>query len=129
MNAIVTVLLLFVAAGCCRSIEPFKGTRTYNLATDADRYDRYERVLIGLRSSEGLKLDPAVLRDVREVLLREENEAKAPTDPNTVAIHLGKPMQSRHIAELLYRQRPPSAGATKPAPARTLLHRGQHRVR
>ncbi|XP_050094040.1 uncharacterized protein LOC126576778 [Anopheles aquasalis] len=125
MKTIVTILLLFIVASYCRSIEPFKGTRTYNLATDADRYDRYERVLIGLRSSEGLKLDPAVLRDVRDVLLREENQSKAPTDPNTVAIHLGKPMQSRHIAELLYRQRPPTPSV--PSASGALMHRG-HRA-
>ncbi|XP_052859740.1 uncharacterized protein LOC128266989 [Anopheles cruzii] len=106
MRATVIVLILFAAA--CRSIEPFKGTRTYNLETDEDRYGRYERVLVGLKSSEGLnQLDPGLLQRVREVLLDEENHTGPEMVGNghTVAIHLGQPRQSQHVAELLYRER------------------------
>ncbi|XP_058066223.1 uncharacterized protein LOC131215843 [Anopheles bellator] len=106
MRATVTILILLAAA--CRSIEPFKGTRTYNLETDEDRYGRYERVLVGLKSSEGLdQLDPALLQRVREVLLDEENRPGPEMAGNghTVAIHLSQPRQSQHVAELLYRER------------------------
>ncbi|XP_053676773.1 uncharacterized protein LOC128726949 [Anopheles nili] len=101
MKATVSPLLLvLVLVGTCRAA-PFKGTRTYNLETDADRYGRYERVLLGLRSSEGLRVDPALLEEVRQVLVQEEKQDTS----GPVEVRLYQPLQSRHIAELLYRAR------------------------
>ncbi|KFB53297.1 hypothetical protein ZHAS_00021602 [Anopheles sinensis] len=102
-------LMLMTASwllGACHAA-PFKGTRTYNLESDADRYGRYERVLLGLRTSEGLRLDPALLEEVRQVLLDEERSESAGSVERyrTVDVHLGNPQQSRHVAELLYRVR------------------------
>uniref|UniRef100_A0A182N7R3 Uncharacterized protein n=1 Tax=Anopheles dirus TaxID=7168 RepID=A0A182N7R3_9DIPT len=105
---VISVLLVLgsVAVGTCR-MAPFKGTRTYNLETDADRYGRYERVLLGLKTSEGLRLDPALLDEVRQVLLDEERQGTSGREAGSrpVAVHLYKPLQSRHIAQLLYRTR------------------------
>ncbi|XP_035917322.1 uncharacterized protein LOC118514497 [Anopheles stephensi] len=103
MKAIL-LLLLTVAIGTCRT-EPFKGTRTYNLETDADRYGRYERVLLGIKTSEGLRLDPALLDEVRQVLLEEERQQASGPGATPVNVQLYKPLQSRHIAQLLYRAR------------------------
>uniref|UniRef100_A0A182QBE3 Uncharacterized protein n=1 Tax=Anopheles farauti TaxID=69004 RepID=A0A182QBE3_9DIPT len=107
----VLMMLFAVTIGTCR-MAPFKGTRTYNLETDADRYGRYERVLLGLKTSEGLRLDPALLDEVRQVLLEEERHGtsgRADASSRPVAVHLYKPQQSRHIAQLLYRVRLDSA--------------------
>ncbi|XP_040155525.1 uncharacterized protein LOC120895883 [Anopheles arabiensis] len=109
MKATVSLLLLLlllsvVTLGTCRT-GGFKGTRTYNLETDEDRYGRYERVLLGLKTSEGLRLDPALLDEVRQVLLQEERQAASGREVEPVDVHLYKPLQSRHIAQLLYRAR------------------------
>nr|XP_049462362.1 uncharacterized protein LOC120961417 [Anopheles coluzzii] len=98
------LLLSVVTLGTCRT-GGFKGTRTYNLETDEDRYGRYERVLLGLKTSEGLRLDPALLDEVRQVLLQEERQAASGREVEPVDVHLYKPLQSRHIAQLLYRAR------------------------
>lgn len=98
------LLLSVVTLGTCRT-GGFKGTRTYNLETDEDRYGRYERVLLGLKTSEGLRLDPALLDEVRQVLLQEERQAASGREAEPVDVHLYKPLQSRHIAQLLYRAR------------------------
>uniref|UniRef100_A0A182WID0 Uncharacterized protein n=1 Tax=Anopheles minimus TaxID=112268 RepID=A0A182WID0_9DIPT len=105
MKATVIMLVLCVVAfGTCR-MAPFKGTRTYNLETDADRYGRYERVLLGIKTSEGLRLDPNLLEEVRQVLLDEERHQTSGQTATPVNVHLYKPIQSRHIAQLLYRAR------------------------
>ncbi|XP_052898318.1 uncharacterized protein LOC128305071 [Anopheles moucheti] len=102
---VITLLLVMVAFGTCR-MAPFKGTRTYNLETDADRYGRYERVLLGIKTSEGLRLDPSLLEEIRQVLLEEERQHAASGPEGTpVNVHLYKPLQSHHIAQLLYRAR------------------------
>uniref|UniRef100_A0A182M2G2 Uncharacterized protein n=1 Tax=Anopheles culicifacies TaxID=139723 RepID=A0A182M2G2_9DIPT len=106
---VIMLVLLAVAFGTCR-MAPFKGTRTYNLETDADRYGRYERVLLGIKTSEGLRLDPKLLEEVRQVLLEEERQQTS----GQVNVHLYKPIQSRHIAQLLYRARLNTTAAHRP---------------
>ncbi|XP_053665989.1 uncharacterized protein LOC128715134 [Anopheles marshallii] len=101
---VIKLLLVMVAFGTCR-MAPFKGTRTYNLETDADRYGRYERVLLGIKTSEGLRLEPSLLEEIRQVLLDEERQQASGQEATPVNVHLYKPLQSRHIAQLLYRAR------------------------
>ncbi|XP_055601819.1 uncharacterized protein LOC129750785 [Uranotaenia lowii] len=80
--------------------------RTYNLETEEDRYGRYERVLIGLKSSEGLDVDRRVLDKIRQVIFEEEMAAESLNDgERLVAVHLGRPKQSREIAQLQYKNR------------------------
>ncbi|XP_050075937.1 uncharacterized protein LOC126563343 [Anopheles maculipalpis] len=112
MKAIL-LLMLTVTIGTCRT-EPFKGTRTYNLETDADRYGRYERVLLGIKTSEGLRLDPTVLEEVRHVLLQEERQQASGSGAAPVNVQLYKPRQSHHIAQLLYRARISTMAAANP---------------
>ncbi|XP_049299613.1 uncharacterized protein LOC125772195 [Anopheles funestus] len=101
---VIMLLLLVVTFGTCR-MTPFKGTRTYNLETDADRYGRYERVLLGIKTSEGLRLDPNLLEEIRQVLLDDERQQTSGQEAKPVNVQLYKPLQSRHIAQLLYRAR------------------------
>ncbi|XP_053686983.1 uncharacterized protein LOC128736525 [Sabethes cyaneus] len=102
MSLSITVLLLMaITLG-----QGFTGTpRTYNLQTEEDRYGKYERVLIGLKTSEGLTVDSKVLDKVREVLFEEEAALPMTKGEKLVAVHLDRPKQSREIAQLQYKNR------------------------
>ncbi|XP_065082356.1 uncharacterized protein LOC135704782 [Ochlerotatus camptorhynchus] len=79
--------------------------RTYNLETEEDRYGKYERVLLGLKSSEGLNLDSKVLDKIRDVIFEDEASMPLKAGERLVAVHLGRPKQSREIAQLQYKNR------------------------
>ncbi|XP_058836698.1 uncharacterized protein LOC131693136 [Topomyia yanbarensis] len=102
MSLSITVLLLvaIVVVQCFAGIP-----RTYDIRTEEERYGQYERVLLGLSTSEGLSVDSKLLAKVREVLF--EDEASQSTEPGkrVVAVQLEPPKQSREIAQLLYKNR------------------------
>nr|XP_019529024.1 uncharacterized protein LOC109401011 [Aedes albopictus]XP_029734466.1 uncharacterized protein LOC115269826 [Aedes albopictus] len=100
-TAAVLLLAVVVALGQGYSGVP----RTYNLESEEDRYGKYERVLLGLKSSEGLNLDSKLLDKIRDVIFEEEAAMPMRTGERLVAIHLGKPKQSREVAQLQYKNR------------------------
>ncbi|KAL1395075.1 hypothetical protein quinque_004354 [Culex quinquefasciatus] len=100
--SIVVLLLLAIslAHGYDRNVP-----RTYNLESEEDRYGRYERVLLGLKTSEGLTVDAKLLDKVREVIFEEESQQPMKHGERLVAVHLGRPKQSREVANLQYKNR------------------------
>ncbi|XP_055534356.1 uncharacterized protein LOC129723893 [Wyeomyia smithii] len=99
--SIMVLLLVAVTLG-----EGFTGVpRTYNLQTEEERYGKYERVLLGLKSSEGLNVDSKVLDKVREVLFEEEAAHPTSKGEKLVAVHLDRPKQSQEVAQFQYRNR------------------------
>ncbi|XP_062550777.1 uncharacterized protein LOC134215655 [Armigeres subalbatus] len=100
-SAAAVLLLAVVTLGQGHSGVP----RTYNIETEEARYGKYERVLLGLKSSEGLNLDSKVLDKIRAVIFEEEAARPMKHGERLVAVHLGKPKQSREVAQLQYKNR------------------------
>ncbi|XP_058465961.1 uncharacterized protein LOC131439221 [Malaya genurostris] len=102
MSLSITVLLL-LAIALVRGLAEVP--RTYDLRTEEDRYGQYERVLLGLSTSEGLSVDSKVLAKVREALFEDEANQSAEGGEKLIAVLLERPKQSREIAQLQYKNR------------------------
>ncbi|XP_055619960.1 uncharacterized protein LOC129764670 [Toxorhynchites rutilus septentrionalis] len=100
MMRLSTTIFLFMAMSLGQCL-----TRTYNLQTEEDRNGKYERALLGLKTSEGLRLDKHIMQAIREVIWKEEATRPMRHGYRLVAVHWDKPMQSREIAQLQYRNK------------------------